>query len=380
MRSPKLNRSLLLLASLPLLGLTHAGSTSKQAEKLPPLSLLVTSPESGLLLIIDAESGRVDATIRVGDGPTDVAVSEDGDRAVVPNTGRVAAGSTLSLVNTTTRQVIRTIHLKGKVGLSPGEQTFFKPRAVAFLPGSEQLVAASEASKCLVFVDVRTGRVLGAAPFRGDGVRDIVVGPNGKYVYISHPESGSISVINVSRRQMHKEISVAGGTADLALSPDKKEIWAVNESTNSISVIQIEGDNQQERLEFASGAFPRDIAFTHDGSKALCTNYLSGTISVYSTSNYKAIGEIDLGLDELVTHELSTDMSRTKRGRSPLPSGLIFTDAGTPQERAFVGLQHGNKICELDLKRMRVKRTIQLKFKPYELNWARTKLAFARPR
>ena len=69
-----------------------------------PLSLLVTSPDSGLLLIVDAESGQVEATIRVGDGPTDVAVSESGDRAVVANSGRTAAGSSLSLVNTTTRQ------------------------------------------------------------------------------------------------------------------------------------------------------------------------------------------------------------------------------------------------------------------------------------
>ncbi|MEZ5973558.1 MAG: beta-propeller fold lactonase family protein [Planctomycetota bacterium] len=329
---------------------------------------------------MDADTGEVNATIRVGDGPTDLAVSVAGDRAVVPNSGRTAAGSTLSLVNTTTRQVIRTIHLKGKVGLTPGEQTFFKPKAVAFLPGGEQMVAATEASKCVVFIDVRTGRVLGAAPFKGEGVRDMLVGPHGKYLYVSHPDSGSISVINISRRQLQKEIPVAGGTADLALTPDGKQMWAVNESTNSISILDVDTDDPREVLEFASGAFPRDIAFTRDGRKALCTNYLSGTISVYTTSNYKAIGEIDLGRDVVDEQQGSMDLSEIKRGRSPLPSGLIFADAGTPKERIFVGLQHGNQICEIDLDGMCVKRRIQLPATPYELAWARTVLAFLTPR
>lgn len=190
-------------------------------------------------------------------------------------------------------------------------------------------------------------------------------------------------MINVSRRQLHKEIPVAGGTADLALSPDGKELWAVNESTNSISIIAIDTEDQHERLEFASGALPRDIVFTYDGKKALCTNYLSGTISVYNTSNYKAIGEIDLGVDDTEGAEgqgggsSGVDLSAIKRGNSPLPSGLIFADAGTPGERAFVGLQHGNWLCELDLERMVVKRRIQLPAKPLELNWARTTLAFS---
>lgn len=345
-----------------------------------PLSLLVTSPESGLLLIVDAESGNVDATIRVGDGPTDVAVSESGDRAVVSNSGRTAAGSSLSLVNTTTRQVIRTIHLKGKVGLTPGEQTFFKPKAVAFLPGGQQIVAAAEASKCLVFIDAKTGRVLGAAPFEGEGVSDIAVAPKGDFVFVSHPTSGSISVINVSRRMLHKEIPIAGGTADMALHPNGKELWAVNESTNFISVVSIDSDNQEELLEFASGAYPHDIVFTHDGKRALCTNYLSGTISVYNTSNYKAIGEIDLGLDEVAAVGGPKELSEINRGRSPLPSGLVFTDAGTPRERAFVALQHGNVLCEIDLQGMRVKRTIDLPVKPLEVHWARTHLAFALPK
>ena len=345
-----------------------------------PLSLLVTSPESGLLLVVEAETGHVDATIRVGDGPTDVAVSEQGDRAVVTNSGRTAAGSSLSLVNTTTRQVIRTIHLKGKVGLTAGEQTFFKPKAVAFLPGGQQIVAAAEASKCLIFIDAKTGRVLGAAPFQGEGVSDIAVDPSGEYVYISHPTSGSISVINVSRRILHKEIPVAGGTADMALHPNGKELWAVNESTNSISIVSIDSDDQEEILEFASGAYPHDLAFTYDGKHALCTNYLSGTISVYNTSNYKAIGEIDLGVEDVASTKGPKSLSEIDRGRSPLPSGLVFADAGTPSERAFVALQHGNVLCEVDVEGMRVKRTIPLPVKPFEVHWARTHLAFTLPK
>ncbi|MDF1839284.1 MAG: beta-propeller fold lactonase family protein [Planctomycetota bacterium] len=366
MFSPSMHR-----CSLIALFLTLLCGVSEAQEA--PLSLLVTSSETGLLLVVDAESGQVDATIRVGDGPTGLAVSENGDRAVIANSGKTAAGSTLSLVNTTTRQVIRTIHLEGSVGLTPEKQTFFKPTAVAFLPGGEQLVAASSASGCLVFVGAKTGRILGAAPFKGRGASHVIVSPDGAFVFVSHPDSGSISVVDVARRQTIKEIPLeAGGTGDMALTPDGKQMWVVNSSTNSISVIDVE--KQAEILEFASGSYPRDIAFTRDGKMALCTNFQSGSISVYNTGNYKAMSEISLAEAGAVPHSSEA----TWEGPPPVsPCGLMFTDPGTDRERAFVALQGSDRICELDLDSMGVKRTIQLPVKPFELGWSRTTLAFA---
>lgn len=357
--------------SLILLLLTLLNGVSRAEEA--PLSILVTSPDAGQLLVLNVETGDVDATIRVGDGPTGLAISESGDRAVVANSGKTVAGSTLSLVNTTTRQVIRTIHLEGSVGLSPGKQTFFKPTAVAFLPGGDQLVAASEASQCLIFIGARTGRILGAAPFKGRGASRVIVSPDGSVVFVSHPESGSISVVDVARRQTIKEIHLeAGGTSDMALTPDGQQIWAVNGSTNSISVIDVKA--QVELLEFASGSFPHDIAFTHDGKFALCTNYLSGSISIYNTDNYKTVTEISLA--EAGAVPISSDPNW--EGPPPVhPSGLMFTDPGTENERAFVALQGSQRICELDLETMAVKRTIQLPVRPLELGWSRTALAFA---
>ncbi len=360
-----MHRCALILLLLPLLcGVSRAEEA--------PLSILVTSPDAGQLLVLNVETGKVEATIRVGDGPTGLAISERGDRAVVANSGKTVAGSTLSLVNTTTRQVIRTIHLEGSVGLSPGKQTFFKPTAVAFLPGGDQLVAASEASQCLVFVGTKTGRILGAAPFKGRGAGGVIVSPDGSLVFISHPESGSVSVVDVSRRQTIKEIKLeTGGTTDMTLTPDGKQIWVVNGSTNSISVIDVK--TQVEVLEFASGSYPHDIAFTHDGKWALCTNYLSGSISVYNTGNYKAVTEISL----IDAGSIPISSDPNWEGPPPVhPSGLMFTDPGTENERAFVALQGSERICELDLKTMEVKRTIQLPVKPLELGWSRTALAF----
>ncbi|MCA9000600.1 MAG: YncE family protein [Planctomycetes bacterium] len=335
--------------------------------------MLVTSSDGGMLLVVDVEKGSVDATIRVGDGPTGLSLSDTGERAIVANTGRTAAGSTLSLVNTTTRQVTRTIHLEGSVGLTPGKQTFFKPTAVAFLPGGEQLVAASEATQCLVFVGTKAGRVLGAAPFEGRGASHILISPDGNFVFLSHTESGSVSVFDIARRQAVKEISLeAGGSSDMALTPDGKHIWVTNGSTNSISVIDVA--QQEEIVEFAAGSNPHDIAFTHDGKLALCTNKGSNTVSVYNTENYKALGEIELvdaqtkavGKDGMLV-ELPTIA----------PAGLTFADAGTPQERAFVGLNGAHRLCELDLATMSVKRTIDLPVEPDEIAWTRTTLAFA---
>jgi YVTN family beta-propeller protein len=158
----------------------------------------------------------------------------------------------------------------------------------------------------------------------------------------------------------------------MALTPDGKHIWVANGSTNSISVIDVQ--KQEEILEFASGSYPHDIAFTHDGKLALCTNFNSGSISVYNTDNFKALSEISL----VEAGAVPTPIERDYKTPPPIaPIGLIFSDPGTPQERAFVGLQGSHRICELDLVQMGVKRTIQLPVKPHALAWNRTTLAFA---
>src|SRR5690348_5059707 len=108
--------------------------------------LVVANREGASATVLDAASMRTIATVPVGVGPHEVAVSYDGRWAVVTNYGdRTTQGHTLSVLDLTaaTLAVARTIAL--------GE--YHRPHGVAFVGIGNKLAVTSETSQRLLIVD-----------------------------------------------------------------------------------------------------------------------------------------------------------------------------------------------------------------------------------
>ena len=84
---------------------------------------------NGTVSVIDTTTNTVTATIRVGRSPTEVAVSPDGTRAYVTNTG----SSTVSVIDTTTNTVIATI----RVGERPTQVAVSPDGTLAYVTNTD---------------------------------------------------------------------------------------------------------------------------------------------------------------------------------------------------------------------------------------------------
>src|SRR5689334_10520463 len=98
-------------------------------------TLIVANKAEATVSLIDLASGKVAATLPVGTGPHEVAVSPDGRLALIANYGTgQQPGSSLTLIDVPGAKVVKTIGL--------GEH--LKPHGMAFL-GNDRALVTSEA-------------------------------------------------------------------------------------------------------------------------------------------------------------------------------------------------------------------------------------------
>ncbi|HSN85819.1 MAG TPA: YncE family protein, partial [Thermoanaerobaculia bacterium] len=113
-----------------LAGLTMALLASGSLEA---ATLLVANKAEATVSLVDLGSGKVVATLPVGTGPHEIAVSPDGRLARVANNGaREAPGSSLTLLDVPGAKVVKTIGL--------GE--YRRPHGLVFLDNGRALVTA----------------------------------------------------------------------------------------------------------------------------------------------------------------------------------------------------------------------------------------------
>lgn len=80
------------------------------AAQMPSPALLVVNKE-GNLAIVDPKSGKVMGRVPTGDGPHEVAVSDDGRLAFVSNYGAKTPGSSISVIDIVEQKEIRRIEI-----------------------------------------------------------------------------------------------------------------------------------------------------------------------------------------------------------------------------------------------------------------------------
>src|SRR5581483_11558833 len=206
---------------------TPAPSPSPQLPKeryLSPIEM-VSSPDGGLLYVVcqgsdevrvvEAESGKVTAIIRVGHVPRGLTITRDGHFLYVTN----AWADTVSEIDTATRQVTRSL------------PAGFEPGGVALDHTENNLYVANRLSDDISVIDLATGLEIKRL-LAGRGASYLAASPNGKLIYGTHiypnpgayrtPPASEITVIDtetqrvVERKPMHN----VAGVFHVALAAD----------------------------------------------------------------------------------------------------------------------------------------------------------------
>lgn len=237
--------------------------------------------------IIDTATNTIAASIPfpAGSDPTGIAITPDGSRAYVSNNG---TPDSVSVIDTATNTIITTILL------SAGSN----PTAIEITPdGTRAYVANIGVPDSVTVIDTVTNAIETTILFpAGSDPRAVAITPDGTRAYVANagtPES--ISVIDTATNMIVSTIPFIANSdlLGIAITPDGTRAYT-STNFNTVVVINIIGSNSFLATVPVPTSLPTDIAFTPDGSRAFVTGVSSTT--VIDTASNTVIADLPAGI------------------------------------------------------------------------------------
>jgi len=301
------------------------------AGSLQAATLIVANKSEATVSLVGLPSGKVAATLPVGQAPHEVAVSPSGRLALVANYGtREQEGSSLTLIDVPAAKVVKSIDL--------GE--YRRPHGLAFVDERRALVT-SEKSKVLLEVDVETGKTAAIAATGQEVSHMVALAPGSSRAFVANIGSGSITAIDLRERKKLADIATGNGAEGIAVTPDGKQVWVANRAADTVSVV--DAGSLQVLASLPSASFPIRAEVTPDGRRVLVSNARSGDLSVFSVAERK--------LERRVPLEVQRTSDRTGRllqelGDTSAPIGIEIAPDG---KLAYVAHANADQISIVDL-------------------------------
>ncbi|MBC7990570.1 MAG: YncE family protein [Luteimonas sp.] len=287
--------------------------------------LLVGNKSDDTVWRIGLEDGRKLGEFATGQGPHEIAVSADQRIALVTEYGHQQPGNTLSVVDTATGRVLRTVDL--------GKHTH--PHGARVLAGGRRALVTTEDSGALLVVDIDKGKVERAIAVGEGRGHMVAVSPDGKTAYVSKIEAGTVSRIDLAAARKTDEVESGAGAEGIAVHRDGS-VWVSNREAGTVTVH--DPATLAVRRTLRSDGFPIRVAFTADGSRALVTNAKAAELAVFDTKDFTRVATVALD-------EVDGDYQDTMLGKAALPIGVIADPA---RPRVYVAISGGNEIAVID--------------------------------
>jgi YVTN family beta-propeller protein len=295
---------------------------------LPAQNLLVANQGDHTLLVIDTVSRKTLATVGVDINGHEVIASPDGKVAYVPIYGNAGIGrpgtdgSTVEVIDIASGRAMHIIDLGKRV----------RPHCAKFGPDG-MLYVSAELAKAVDVIDPKTLKVVAEVPTGSNDSHMFVITPDGARAYTSNVFAGSVSVLDLHKRDLITTIPVAGDVQRISISPDGRSVYTHDQQKPRIAVIDTAKDAVATWWDVPSVVY--SSAVTPDG-KWLIANALAGKIFVLDTKSGKVAHSFDI----------------------PAASGeaIVAPDGA----RAYVSCPQVGTIEVLDLKTWQLEKPIQL--------------------
>src|SRR5215212_2768975 len=248
-------------------------------------TLVVANQQGASATILDAATLKTVATVPVGQGPHEVAISTDGRWAVVTNYGvQDAAGNTLSVIDLAAESpsVVRTIDL--------GQYT--RPHGAAFVQGGSKLLVTSETTQRLVMVDFISGRIDTAMATNGRGSHMVTVQRDGRRAWTSNIADGTVTEFDVDARTAKRTFSVAPNVEGISATPGGVQIWVGSNTAKTVTVVN--GADAKILGTISGSGQPYRVGVSRSGRVALVSDPTSNRIWIYDVGTRKELAQLDL--------------------------------------------------------------------------------------
>lgn len=319
-------RSVLLILALQTILFLLASSAAAEM-------LVVANKAEATVSLIDLDSGKVTATLPTGEGPHEVAVTADGQRAIVTDYGKGGSsrGSSLTLIDLAKPSVLASIDL--------GDYT--RPHGIAWLD-DHRVVVTAEGAKAVIVVDTRSGKVLKAIDTDQEISHMLALAPDGRRAFIANIGSHSITAVDLVAGKRLANVPTDRGAEGIAVSGS--QVWVTNRAADTVTVLDV--DSLEKLAEFPSPGFP--IRAVAAGDKILVTRARAGDMVIYDTAalGTDALAEGRVLNFELEAKDVEDRLFGDRFGDSSVPIGIAVDPDG---KRAWVAHANADVITEVDL-------------------------------
>ncbi len=333
---------MLVRLSLLLVSLMLAGPAGlRDAKPAPPAGglLVVANQKEHTVLVVDPENRRETAKISVGVNGHEVIVSKDGRFAYVPIYGNSGVGrpgtdgSTIDVIDLRESKLAATIDL-GKP---------LRPHRAEFGPDGLLYVTA-ELANAVAVIDPSTRKVLAEIPTGAPQSHMLVLSRDGHRGYTANVSAGSVSVLDLVKRNLITAIPVAKSVQRISISADGLRIFTHDQDTPRIAVIETATNKVTNWIELPNVAYAS--AATPDGRWLLAVSPGANQLHVVDLQTLKVVRSLEL---------------------PEKPSEILIRPGG---EIAYVSGTGAGKIAVLDLRSWKMEPPIELTPGVDGLAWA----------
>jgi YVTN family beta-propeller protein len=318
-------------------------------------SLLVVDKAGNAVSIVDLDAGKEIAKIPTGNYPHEVAVSPNGQSAVVSNYGAQEPGNSLSVIDVTRKTSTKTIDLRD----------YKRPHGLEFISDTEVLVT-SEATQTLIKVNIQSGKVAEVAK-TGQAVSHMIAYSKRDHkAYVANVKDGTVSVIDVTGNKLINQITLKPGIEGLDISPDGKELWVANRNDSTVAVVNTSTLEQEAILPAHQIAFR--VKFIPDGLHVVVSNGMTGNLSVYDVRKRELIKDVDF-------YNLNNGVENIGKIRDkenpPVPVGIAVHGEG---KFVYIANAHYGLVAVVDTNTWNVVAKIETGGSPDGIYWGKAKV------
>jgi YVTN family beta-propeller protein len=244
-------------------------------------TLLVANKAEHSVSVINLKEGKVIATIPVGYGPHEVAVSSSGKIAAVANYGdHLKVSNSLTIIDIEKKEAVKTIVLTN----------YERPHGIEFI-NEQEVIVTSEVKKVLLKVNIIDEVITEVAKTEQGGSHMVAYAAKQQKAYVANVGSGTVSVIDVKNNLLIKQVTFKAGIEGLDVSPDGSELWVANRNDSNVTAISTSTYETLALLPAHQIAFR--VKFLPDGKYVIVSNGMSGNASVYNVKEKKHLTDVD---------------------------------------------------------------------------------------
>ena len=251
--------------------------------------------------------------------------------------------------------------------LSPLYRGEINVHGLGFSPDHKTLIAVSNGSNSVTFIDTATNKVKGKT-YVGRSPHEGFFTADGKEVWVVVRGEDYISVIDPHTFRETRRIPTAVGPGMVQFLPDGKLAFVVSSFTPEVDVIDVKAHKVVKRIAVVS-PFSPFLQFTPDYREMWMTHKDVGKVTRIDTHTFQVTGVIDTGFitnhlafarvggktyayvtvgGENVVKVYTTDKDATLVATIPtgaLPHGIWTADDSS---RVYVGLENGDGVDVID--------------------------------